>query len=91
MTEKTTVGIKETLELMDGLKMITASLGAVMEDKKINMKDFPVLIGMLTQFQTLVEAYKGADEVWKELKDLDETESAQLIAKVYEIIAVSRQ
>lgn len=81
-----TKGIKETLELLDGLKLIAGTVDEVLEDGKINLADLPKLLPLLTQVKVLVESVKGIDGVIGEVKDLDESEIVLLGGKVWEII-----
>lgn len=80
-----TTGIKETKELLDGVEVIVKFAAKVAEDKKVNAEDFPALVELAKQFETIVAAGKDADQVKEELKDLDEAEIVGLIVKIHKI------
>jgi len=79
--------VKETLELLDGLKVLAVTGGDIFADGKINLADLPKLKTLATNYGTLKEAVVGIQDVDDELKDLDSEEIAQIIAKVAEIVA----
>lgn len=83
-----TVGIKESLELLEGVKVLAVDTKAVLADGKVNMADLPILFNVLSQLATLNAAVQGVDQVLPELKDLTSEEVNQLAAKVLEIVAV---
>lgn len=77
--------IKETKELLDGLEVAAKAIAKIAKDKKINAEDLPVLISLATDFEKLVAAFSGLEEVPAELKDLDEAEVIAIISKLYAI------
>ena len=83
-------GIKESLELLEGVKMLAADVKKVMADGKVDMADIGVLMDLLSQFSVLSEAVKGADQISMEVKDLSAEEINELVPKVLEIVAVIR-
>jgi len=78
--------IKETLELLDGLKVIAVTGADIFADGKINLADLPKLKNLATNFSTLKEAIAGIEDVDDEFKDLDVTEITSIISKVAEIV-----
>ncbi len=79
--------IKETLELLDGVKKLGVGIKKVLADGKLNLADLPVLIGLIQDFPTLTAAAQGADQIPTEIKDLTMAEANQLVAKVMEVVA----
>ena len=83
--------VKETLELLDGLKVIAEVGAEIFEDGKIKLDDLSKLTKLGDSFGVLSEAVKGLDAVDDEIKDLTITEITQLLAKVYEIVLVFKK
>lgn len=81
------VGIKEIVELLEGVKLLGINGKKVMADGKVDFSDFPVVLELLKQYATLVEAVKGLDQVPAEVKDLSADEAQVILAKVVEIVA----
>ncbi len=71
-------GIKETLELIEGLKALAIATRAVLKDGKLNAADLPVLLDLSKKYQVLVDAVAGVKDVVPEVKDLNTTELAAL-------------
>lgn len=80
-------GIKELLELLEGVKTLALDGKKVMADGKVNLADLPVAMELLNQFDVLSAAVKGADQIPGEFKDLSIGEIEQIVAKVLEIAA----
>lgn len=85
------MGIKETSEVLDGLKLLATEAGKVLEDGKVNLKDLPVLLDLVQNVGVLKAAVDGAEEAPKEIKDLTQEEVAVLLGKVYEIVAALKK
>ncbi len=83
-------GIKETLELLQGIKDLVMDGKQVMADGAITLADLPVAIQLLTQLNDLNQAVQGLSDVPMEVKDLSPDEANQLVAKVLEIVAIAR-
>lgn len=81
-----TQGIKESLELLEGVKVLGVSAKKVLADGKVNLADLPVLLGLISDFPVLTAAVQGADLVLPEVKDLSADEANQLVAKVLEVV-----
>lgn len=79
--------IKESMELLEGIKVLAMDARAVMADGKIDIKDLGVAMGLVAQFGTLNRAVSGVSDVPAELKDLSADEINQLAAKALEIVA----
>jgi hypothetical protein len=81
-----TAGIKESLEFLDGIKVVGVTVADILKDGKVNLADLPKLLPLLQNVSVLVEAAKGVKEIPAEAKDLSEAELIQLGAKVFEIV-----
>lgn len=79
-------GVKESLEVLDSLKVLAVTASKVMEDGKVSLGDLPVLLGLLKEVGTLKAGAEGVDSIPKEIKDLSAEEAALLLNKVYEVI-----
>lgn len=80
-------GIKETLELLQGIKDIAVDAKKVLKDGAVNLADLPIAMELLGQLGELSAAVQGVDQVVAEVKDLDAGEINQIVAKVLEIAA----
>lgn len=78
-------GIKELVELLEGLEVLASAAGAVLEDGKVRLNDVSVVIDLGSKFQVLADAVGGLSDVPKEAKDLSEEEVKQLVSKVYDV------
>lgn len=79
------MNIKETTELLEGIKVAGVIVKKALADGKINLADLPLLMSAVPKLAVLVEAGKGADQVLPELKDIDGEELKTLGAKVLEV------
>lgn len=80
------VGIEQTLEIFEGLKVLGVGVGSALADGKINVADLPILIGLLNDFSILYKSIEGFNEVGAEIKDLDQAELITLGTKGYELV-----
>ena len=80
-------GIKETLELLEGVKVLVLESKKVLSDGKVSFSDLPALLGLLQKFSVLSAAVQGASEVVAEAKDLSSDEANIVVSKVLEIVA----
>lgn len=81
------VGIKETMEMLDGLKLLAIETKKVLADGKVNVADLPILIELLQQLNVLTAAVAGAGQIPAEAKDLSADELQTIGAKVLEMVA----
>lgn len=86
MSEVEKKGLKESLELLEGVRIVVDAVDEVLEDGKVGLEDLPKLLPLLQDFQKLMDAVSGIREIPGELKDLDESEVLQLGGKVFEIV-----
>ena len=80
-------GIKETLELLQGIKDLVLDAKQVLADGTVSLADLPVAIALLGQLNDLNQAVQGVSDIPTEVKDLSPDEINQLVAKVLEIVA----
>lgn len=78
-------GVKEIKELLEGVKVLGIQTKKVLADGKVSLTDLPVLIEVFQNYQVLVDAVQGADQIPNEVKDLDGTEAQEVLAKVLEV------
>lgn len=83
-------GIKETLELLEGVKVLIVESKKVLADGKVSLADLPAVLSLLQKFSVLNAAVQGAGEIVGEVKDLSGDEANQVIAKVLELAAAAK-
>ena len=76
-------GLKETLELLEGLKLIGIKAAMAFGDGKVDASDLAVLTGLMMEIGKLKDAFMGLDQIDDEFKDLDPAELAQLGAALF--------
>lgn len=81
-------GIKESLELLEGLKVLAVDAKKITADGKVDMADIPAALDILKNFGTLNDAVQGVDQIPAEFSDLSEDEIKELGAKAFELILV---
>ena len=81
------VGVKEILEVLEGLKEVGLLAKKAMADGKISISDFPLLMQLLTKHQMLNDAIKDIKLVPTEVKNLSGDEAALIVGKVYSIFS----
>ncbi len=81
-------GIKESLEVLEAVRVLLVDVKAVMADGRINSGDIGVLFFLLRQLSTLNAGLQGSEMVFGEVKDLDPQEAEKLIAKAMELVAI---
>lgn len=80
--------VKESVEVLDAVKVLLQDLKKVLADGKIGLGDVGVVFDLLKQLPVLNAGLQGADQIPAEMKDLDAEESALLVAKAMEIVAI---
>lgn len=83
MTEAEKKGIKESKELMAALVVLAKAGYAIAKDKKVGLDDLGHLATLGKEFDTLLEGFKGLDELGSEIKDLDEVEAVELLTELF--------
>lgn len=79
--------VKETVELLEGIKLLAIDVKKVMADGKVDFADVAVLRDLVSQFGALGDAFQGIDQIDDEIKDLSAEELKTLAAKALEIYA----
>lgn len=77
--------IKESKELLDGLKLLAKAGKKIAADGKVGLDDLSHLIDLSKDLDKLVASFKGLDKLDDELKDLDEAEIMELVSKMFSI------
>lgn len=76
--------LKEVLELLKGVSLITCSVKKVVKDG-IDVADLSVLLDLVKEHELLIAAFKDVKEVDEEVKDLDQAEIVELINAVFKM------
>lgn len=80
-------GIKETVELLKGLRDLALDAKKVLADGAVTLGDLPVAVSLLGQLGTLTSAIQGVSDIPTELKDLSADEINELVSTVLEMVA----
>jgi hypothetical protein len=78
--------MKETNEIFDALELIVAKAEKAFADGKIDWDDASIIIELLTEYKTFVDAVTGLKELPAEYKDISEVEALALAARSYKFI-----
>lgn len=78
--------IKESKELLAGLEVLAVAGAKIAKDKKLGIDDLAPAFEALKQYQVILDAFHGVDQVPAEVKDIDSVEAAQLGYAVVEIL-----
>jgi hypothetical protein len=85
------LGVEKIEAVAEALKKLVIAGKKISADGKIGIEDLSVLIALISDAQSIIEAFKGIDEAWGEAKDIDVAEAIKLIqaihAKIKEIEA----
>jgi hypothetical protein len=82
MAEK---GIKEIVELLDGVKVLAIEAKQALADGSIGMGDLKELLDLFSNVGVLTAAVQGVGEIPSEIKDLSGEEAQALVGKVLEL------
>ena len=82
----TSIDLKDTMEYVAALKLITTQYNAIVEDGKINFDDAKHFMKLASEYKVFVNAIKDSGNVGAELKDLGEGELLMLGSEVFGII-----
>lgn len=83
---KAPLAINEINEILDALELTVNTAGVVMADGKIDFSDIPAALKLVNNYETFINAVKGAAGVIEEAKDIDETEAMEIGLRVFKII-----
>lgn len=81
-------GVKDTLEALEAARVILVIFKKVMADGKITTGDIGAIFDLVRAMSVLNAGIAGADQIVHEVKDLDQAEAEQVIAKVMEIVGL---
>jgi hypothetical protein len=79
------IGIKETLEILDGLELLGVA-GVKISKDGLAMDDIVHLVSVAKEFEVLSDAVEGGDDALKELKDLDQDEAISLLVRLFALV-----
>lgn len=79
--------LKQSLELMEGLKVLGVAAKKIGADGKINIADLPAFLELMNKSNHIIAAAQGVEAIPAEMKDLSQEEAALLLAKVYEVLS----
>jgi len=68
-------GVKEMLELVEGVKEMAIIAKLMMKDKKVSFEDLHFLPQLLEKQEVLLKAFSGLSQLDDELKDIDVQEA----------------
>lgn len=74
--------IHNTLEILEAVEILALAGAKIAKDKKVNLEDLPVLVDIAKKFDKLSEAITDVDQIYSEIKDLDESELIAIVSKV---------
>jgi len=77
--------IDKILLLLAQIETLGVAGKKIMADGKVDLTDLPAAIGLLSNVNGMIEAFKGAGEAFGEMKDLDAAESLEIVKALYEI------
>ncbi len=79
--------LKETLEFMKGVEELSKLMGKILADKEVSLLDLPdALLNLSIGMNVYSEAYKDADQIIDELKDLEQSEIILLVNSIYKCV-----
>ena len=78
-------GIKETKEMLGFILSLGNALGSSLEDGDVTLGDVTNFIGPMMEIS---DAFSGASEIKSELRELDESERAELLAYAKEKFSI---
>ena len=78
--------IKETQELLKGLEILAIAGAKIAKDKKIDLSDVKPVLDAVKEYSTILEGFKGLDQVIPEVKDIDQVEAAALGFQLIELV-----
>jgi len=85
------VGIKETKEAVEALKVVAKFTGKVLADNKVSTGDLTHLVSLALEFDKIAEGAKDIDMALAELKNLDQAELIELVSGFYGVFAAFKE
>ena len=83
---KVAVDVKETLEFLNGIELVSVVGAKIVSDSKVNASDLAYLVDLIKGFDTLKIAVDGIKNIPAEIKDIDSAEAIMITSKVFEIV-----
>lgn len=84
-------GIKETLEILAGLKVVVPAGVEIAADGNLSAKDIKPVVDAIKQYELVVEAIKNGGDAIGEAKDYDMIELAQIGSAFMEVVKLSKE
>lgn len=78
--------LKETKELINGVKLVGVAAKKIFKDGKVGADDLAILLPLLQQSEQLVSAFVGINEVQLEVKDLNLMEAQELLTELFNLV-----
>lgn len=85
MTEAKVIGIKESLELLKAVELVSVA-GVEIAKDGLDASDLEKAYELVKKADVIVEGVKGLDQVDDEVKDLDEQEYIQLGMAAFSLV-----
>lgn len=79
--------IKESKEVIEGLKVLAKFAGNVLEDGKVSSGDLTHLVSLALEFEKIAVAVKDAELAVAELKELSQPELLEIVSGFYGVFA----
>lgn len=86
IVSKKSMDLKESIEMVKGLRLITAGAKEVLKDGKVGLSDAGAAVAMFKEFQVLVDAIESMNLIPAELKDLDQEEALILVKDLFPLL-----
>lgn len=80
------VGIKESLEFLGGVSILSNTAGKVFADDKVDMSDTAHLLPLALKVKELQAAFTGLGLTKAEILNLSKEELLQLVVAGYEVV-----
>jgi len=78
-------GITHIEGAIDAIEVIAVAIKKIMKDGKIGADDITVVVGLIAEFQKLMDAFLGMKEAVAEGKEIDAEEAVALVGKLYAV------
>ena len=78
--------LKESLELLKGIKLILNSLNKVFADGKLDWSDATIVLDLAKEYEVLIAAVDGFNYINDELKNLEEHEYIALAMNIFPML-----
>lgn len=86
MSNEVKLGTEKIEQAANAIAKLVVAGKKISADKKVNLEDLPVAMGLIVEIPSLVSAFKDFGAILDEGKDLDIAEVVGLIQKVHAIV-----